>query len=327
MRSHRVMLYDNTFMTVRGALKVPISQIFLQHSHFWVRLTRFAEVTTLLIPQRWFIRYGDAATEAQLQLAHQRQCVDEYSRARLSQPAHSYLTERQLLQQNAGVRQGENAFLELVMGFSCSVPQLQEKSQHLQSLFQPENETARWKTHIVSRPDDLACHTPLNQRLLRANFDLCQWFTLSLLQLKPKQLDQVNKQTALGMSLAVFQTMCSALELQPQEQMQILTFGRQYLAQYLEVAEDELRSDPAAPRRVNALVQLEAMARNTSSGDLESIRSLILNRQWLSEQSKTGWFFFPESLWMQYHWLNSFVGIDLIAELALVDAMVIARGN
>jgi hypothetical protein len=321
---HMAMLYDQAFMTIREPLKVLPAQMRLQNLHFWEGLIRFTEVAAQYAPRRWFIRYGDADIEAQLRLARQLQSVDEYNRARLSRPARSYFTERQLLQQHTGSSQAEGAFLELVMGFSCDVRQLRANGQRLQETFHQANDIGERTICITDQPDEIPCHTPLNQRLLRANFDLCQWFTTTLLQLKPGQVSQVDKRMIPGISIAGFQTVCDSLELQNQERMHILTFGRQYLAQYLEVGDAELRSDPGAPRRINALAQLEAKARDAASGSLPSPGP---GRQWLYEQSQTGWFYFPESFWMQYHWFNSFIGLDLITELALIDAMVMAGGN
>jgi hypothetical protein len=315
--------YDHSFITIREPLLASASRTRLQNPHFWRGLTRLAKAAVACLPQRWLVRYGDVDTEAQLQLARRLQTIHEYQRARLSKPARSYLAERHFLQQQTGMLPEKSAFLELVMGFSENTHQLHERSQTL--LSQGIDETANWEIQVMARPENIACHTPLNQRLLRANFDLCQWFVTSLLQLKPEHLDQIHKQTILGLSIATFHTVCASLEIQKQEQVQILAFGRYYLAQYLEVTEAEIRSDPATSRRANAITTLEAKTREASWEGFADLRFSIPHRQWLDEHSQTTWFFFPESFWMQYHWFNSFIGMDLITELTLVDAMAIAK--
>jgi hypothetical protein len=320
------MLYDRTFMTIKEPLGISASPIRLQNPHFWATLVHLAEIAPLLAPRRWFIRYGDADTEAQLQLARQLQTIEEYSRARLSYPARTYRTERDMLKERMGSEPGNSTFLELVMGFSEDMDQLCEKSQRFQEMFQQDKEVARLDTCLFARPEEMMCHTPLNQRLFVANFDLCQWFTLSLLRLEPEQLDQIGKQAVLGISIAAFQMICNSLDLQKQEQLQILTFGLQYLAQYWEISVEELRADPAAPRRVNALAQLETRAKNAAARRYSNLPWVSPGRQWLNEHCQTNGFFFPESFWMQYHWFNSCIGLDLITEIALVDALALA-GN
>ncbi|SRR5258707_2539456 len=321
-----IMFYDQTFMTMKGPLEISSNQVRLQNPHFWAKLFHLARIAALVAPRRWFIRYGEADIEAQLQLARELQSVEEYNRARLSVPARNYHTERHLLEEHTNGTQNDGPFLELVMGFSEDMDQLRDKSQRFQEMYQQGKEMAKLDIYLATRPEEVICHTPLNQRLFVANFDLCQWFTLSLLHLEPDQLDQVGKQAILGISIAAFQTVCNSLELQEQEQMHILTFGRRYLAQYLDISDEELRADPAAPRRVKALAQLEARAKNAASGRCENLQCTLPGRHWLDEQCQTNWFFFPESFWMQYHWFNSFIELDLSAELALVDALTLG-GN
>lgn len=321
------MLYDQTFMTMKVLLEISSNQVRLQNPHFWAKLAHLAEIAALLAPCRWFIRYGEADMEAQLQLARELQSVEEYNRARISVPARNYHTERHLLEEHMNGTQNDGPFLELVMGFSEDMAQLRDKSQRFQEMYQQGKEMAKLDISLAAQPEEVICHTPLNQRLFVANFDLCQWFTLSLLHLKPEQLDQVGKQAILGISIVAFKKVCNSLELQEQEQMHILTFGRRYLAQYLDISDEELRVDPAAPRRVKALAQLEARAKNAAARRGSDLPCMLPGRQWLNEQCPTNWFFFPESFWMQYHWFNSFIGLDLIAELALVDALTLVGSN
>ena len=320
------MHYDDFFITIQIPFNEDSSSCFLKHPFFWQKLNLFVKIVKVLEPQRWFVRVGTQDGENGLRLAREYQSINEYCKERLAHPALSFSMEQQKfgLLLNKYSQENFKPFLEIVMGFSISNTDPSKYLNSIDTIPGQDSDKEQWEICILHKPEDLICHTPLNQRLLIPNFELCHFFTIMLCNLEPKQKNIVDQHLTLGISIAAFRSVCHFIRLQKQHQNQILTFGRYYLAQYLEIPETDLNSDPSVYKRVDALSRFETKARSTALGESQLDLSDFLRYQWIHKHAKNECFFFPESFWMQYHWFNNLIGLNLLEEVTLIDAMMVA---
>lgn len=288
--------YHPTYVTIRRNM----------HSSSYGFLPNLTGVTALLdlaqsTPHDSFlVDAGDALTHAAHSRVRRSQHLDDYSRERLRVPASTYADERTKL--TAGWKPDDSdqpPFVELVLA--------------------GDSDLAIWAStcdeyaETWDDPNGVHCHTPLNQRLLRPNLQLCEWLVRSLADARENSLNDSTHEYVL-LAGSVFIGICRALDLSDTERGRLASFGHRYLARYLEW--DNQSPHHVRERRAQRIHQT---AERFNFGHAQS----GLDPGWLESATHAEpWFFFPESVWMQYHWFAQSLPLPLSRELALTEALL-----
>lgn len=255
-----------------------------------VKVARDAPCTTFLVDA------GDALTARAHATARRQQHIADYNRTRLATPAQTFADEqRELATEHAPVAQLQ-PFVELVLAGNA---QLVEWARQ------------RGGTTLHSRPDEVHCHTPLNQRLLPANMRICQWLVDGLATTSNLP---ANAETPDAVLLAgrAFVALCETLELDRPRREELAGFGHCYLSRYL--AWDGHSPQSVLDRRVARI--------GPAARDRPFIAPATrLDGGWLVDAESQQCWFFPESLWMQYHWFVASLAVPLGREVALTEAL------
>lgn len=253
--------------------------------------------------EAFLVDAGDSATRAGHAEARRFQSPAEYTRERLGTPARTYEEEREALDADPSSRAPDLGppFLELVLAGDSRL-----------EAWVTAQADPRHRVVLASTPDALHCHTPLNQRLLRPNLDLCQWFVAGLAAVPNPPANGADPATAL-LAAGAFVALARVLDLSRQELLDLAAFGRRYLACYLAW---EGRSDPESLRR--RVHQIRNTVDREDFGDQQD----RIGRAWFdSSLHHEPWFFHPESPWMQFHWFTASLGLPLSREMALAEAL------
>lgn len=253
--------------------------------------------------EAFLVDAGDPATRAAHAEARRFQSPAEYTRERLGTPARTYQEEREALDVDPRGHTPDLGppFLELVLGGYSRLEAWVTGQVDL-----------RHGALLAMTPDALHCHTPLNQRLLRPNLELCHWFVSGLAAVPSPPADG-NDPAAVLLAAGAFVTLGRVLDLRPQELVSLADFGRSYLARYLSWAGRS--GSEALGGRVR---QVRAAADRWGFEDHQG----RIGRAWLdSSLHHEPWFFQPESVWMQFHWFTASLGLPLSREMALAEAL------
>jgi hypothetical protein len=251
----------------------------------------------------FLIDAGDGHTRAAHAEAKRSQRMAEYTRERLGTPARTYQEEREALDLALGDPAPDSGppFLELVLAGNSS----------LETWVTAQGEPSHVAV-LAKTPAAVHCHTPLNQRLLRPNLELCRWFVSRLASTPRLPPDATDPATVL-LAAGAFVALARVLDLSSQELVRLANFGKSYLARYL--SWEGHTSPESLGRRVR---KIREAADRRGFGDQPD----KVGRAWLDSSLRhEPWFFEPESLWMQFHWFTASLGLPLAREMALVEAL------
>jgi hypothetical protein len=254
--------------------------------------------------QAFLIDPGDASTEAAHMLAKHHQAGETCTRERLGAPRFSYADELAGHGEGSPPPAGQATFLDLVLGGGDS----------LLTWYQVECRDAAegMELSVTQDPLDLHCHTPLNQRLHPAGLRVCQVLVEAAAGLIAGA--GAGGPSAL-LAAGCFIHLIDALGLDRGQQLRLCEFGFEYLSQYLECEGTGSPPDVRA-RRVDQVSRAAGTVRAQGRQSRYAADSVPA----LTGGDGDG-FFFPESVWMQFHWLTSSLPVGLDQELALAEAL------
>lgn len=254
-------------------------------------LGRSAPCASLLIDA------GDHLTEITHGQAKDRQNDSDYTAQRLQSPKSTHGEERRQREDLTSETPSVGPFLELVLAGDGK----------LRAWNWRRGSDLPGRTVVTAHrhPMEVHCHTPLNQRLLPANLRVCQLLVDCLADGGDR--GQPWKDTPPLVAATCFAQCVELLGLNDEEQVALATFGHFYLARYLDWSGSN--SSPSVIRRrvrqINdAVEQLQPVCAASKA-----------------VPSEEEGFFFPESLWMQFHWFASSLGVSLSQEMALAEAL------
>lgn len=254
--------------------------------------------------EAFLIDAGDAVTEAAHARAKSSQVGDAYTRDRLRTPRFTYFDEFSGRTEDAELPSGGSPFLDLVLGGG---PTLRTWYGQHRGDCDPGIEVT-----ICDDPLDLHCHTLLNQRLYPASMRMCQELTEAANAL----MEAFPGGTASPVLAAgCFVWLIDVLGLNCEQQATLCAFGLDYLSRYLEWAGTGSSAEVLV-RRVEQVAQAAGIVRTSARRSPHPPASLSG-----LAAATDDWFFFPESVWMQFHWLVSSLPVDLAHELALAQAL------
>jgi hypothetical protein len=262
----------------------------------WVTFQRLSALGRSSPSRSFLVDAGDRFTEATHKNAKAVQSDGEYTRERLRRPRFTYAEEQQQLIENRA-EHFSHPFLELVMATDQDLPGWWRR---------PPGSSIR---SCSADPMDLHCHTPLNQRLLPLNMRICQVLVEALADLDAEPWAQ-NLPLRAAACLA---RLALILGLDHEEITAVTAFGRSYLAQYLEWPGSSQESIERRTAQVASVADRFGIAASYDARELLDGLPAALGQ--------SHGFFFPESLWMQFHWLTSSLGVPLGQEMALAEAL------
>ncbi|WP_194892061.1 hypothetical protein [Catenulispora pinisilvae] len=249
----------------------------------------------------YLVDAGDAATEAAHAQARRSQAGERYTRERLQAPRFTYFDEISNHSDDTHTLAG-GPFLDLIVGGESSLDTWYRRYH--------DGHDKRVEVSIHDSPLDLHCHTPLNQRLAPDGMRLCR----ELVDAADTLIAAFPDGTAAPLLAAgCFIRLVDALELDGEQKGRLCDHGFKYLSQYLECSSTATPSDVRA-RRVEQVREAADFARAALS-----TRPGAGLRIGLSADDDR--FFFPESVWLQFHWLVSSLPVGLVQELALAEAL------
>lgn len=243
--------------------------------------------------EAFLVDAGDGLAVRAHAAARASQSVAEYRRERLYRPRHTY--EEEQVERITLASDHQPPFLELVLAGGDAL--------------------ATWATNtcldIHLQPDTVHCHTPLNQRLMRPNLQICHWLTGALAQ--DTQAPPLDYPARIILAGRAFVSLTGTLGLIGTNRRRLAEFGHRYLATYLSWTG---HSPPEALR--HRAHQISQAAHAPFGEHLDP-----LGDRWLRHALRAEpWFFVPESIWMQYHWFVASLGVPLHQELALTEALL-----